>query len=75
MVHTYNTPSPKVSAIIGKRVRAVDPCDYKEAVSFGHSRTAAYMDSQGLLQHAQDLLKLKPDKHPSMERGVGHKVP
>lgn len=75
MEHTYNTPSPKVSAIIGNLVRAVDSYDYKEVVSFGHSRTATHMDSQGLLQHAQDLLKLKPDKHPSMERGGGHKVP
>lgn len=46
-----------------------------EAVSSGHSRTDAHMNSQRLGQHAQGVQRFKPDEVPALRGGSGHEFP
>lgn len=48
--------------------------DIKETASSRQNKADVRVNSQSLLQHAQDLPMFKPDKTPARRRGNGHGV-
>ena len=49
--------------------------DPKKTASSRHNWADIHMSLQRLLQHMQDLHRLKPDKISALRRSPGHKVP